>query len=63
MTAYDMSIAPGIEIPRASFNRTHNSKTTIDFDYVYPIYWDEVYPNDTFNMNATVFGLDRDWET
>lgn len=51
-----MQIAPGIEIPRASFNRSHNYKTTIDFDYIYPIYWDEIYPNDTFNMNATGFG-------
>lgn len=51
-----MAIAPGIEVPRASFNRTSNYSTTLDFDYLYPVYWDEVYPNDTFNMDATAFG-------
>lgn len=53
---FDMQHTPGIEIPRSSFDRSHTHKTTIDFDYIYPIYWDEVYPNDTFNMSATAFG-------
>jgi hypothetical protein len=53
---YDMAIAPGIEIPRASFNRSHTMKTTMDMDTIYPVYWDEVYPNDTFSMNANAFG-------
>ena len=52
----DFQMTPGVSIPRANFNRSSNDKTTLDFDYIYPVYWDEVYPNDTFNMNATVFG-------
>jgi hypothetical protein len=53
---YDMSAAPTLSIPRASFNRSHGGKTTIDFDIIYPFYFDEVYPGDTFNMDATVVG-------
>lgn len=52
---YDMSQAPTLTAPRASFNRSHGLKTTIDFDYIYPIFWDEVYPGDTFNCRPTMF--------
>ncbi len=52
---YDMSRAPTMTAPRANFNRSHGYKSTIDFDYIYPVYYDEVYPGDTFNMNPTVF--------
>lgn len=53
---YDMSKAPTMSAPRASFNRSHRHMTTIDFDYIYPVYWDEVYPGDTFSMNPQIFG-------
>jgi hypothetical protein len=53
---YDMSAAPTLTVPRANFNRSHGGKTTIDFDYIYPLYFDEVYPGDTFNMDATIMG-------
>jgi hypothetical protein len=53
---YDMAAAPTLSVPRANFNRSHGGKTTIDFDYIYPIYFDEVYPGDTFNMNAQIGG-------
>jgi hypothetical protein len=53
---YDMSAAPTLSVPRANFNRSHGGKTTIDFDYIYPLYFDEVYPGDTFNMDATIVG-------
>ena len=52
---YDMSKAPTLDAPRASFNRSHGHKTTIDFDYIYPVYYDEVYPGDTFNMQPHVY--------
>ena len=52
---YDMSKAPTMDAPRANFNRSHGHKTTIDFDYIYPIYYDEVYPGDTFNMNPHIY--------
>jgi hypothetical protein len=51
----DMSVAPTMSAPRANFNRSHGLKTTIDFDYLYPCYYDEVYPGDTFNMDTTMF--------
>jgi hypothetical protein len=51
-----MSITPGIQIPRANFDRSRRKMTTIDFDYIYPVYWDEVYPNDTFTMSCDAFG-------
>ena len=51
---HEFSIAPGPDVPRSSFNRSHGHKTTMDFDYLYPVYHDEVLPGDTFNMNATV---------
>ena len=39
---YDMSKAPTLNAPRSSFNRSHGHKTTIDFDNLIPIYYDEV---------------------
>ncbi|AXL15085.1 major capsid protein [Microviridae sp.] len=53
---YDMSAAPTMTAPRASFDRSHGYKTTIDFDSIYPVYYDEVYPGDTFTLNASAFG-------
>lgn len=50
-----MSKAPTMSAPRASFDRSHGHKTTIDFDYIYPVYYDEVYPGDTFTMNPHIF--------
>jgi hypothetical protein len=52
---YDMSKAPTLNAPRASFNRSHGVKSTIDFDSLYPMYYDEVYPGDTFTMNPAIF--------
>jgi hypothetical protein len=49
---HQFSQAPSAEIQRSRFDRSHGHKTTIDFDYLYPIYHDEVLPGDTFNLNA-----------
>lgn len=46
---------PNVSIPRSSFNRDHGHKTTIDVDYLYPIYIDEALPGDTFNVDMTGF--------
>jgi hypothetical protein len=48
-------ITPEVNIPRASFQRDHGHKTTIDADYLYPIYLDEGLPGDTFELNMTGF--------
>jgi hypothetical protein len=42
-------------IPRSQFNRSCGHKTTIDADYLYPVFVDEVVPGDTFNMRANIF--------
>ena len=52
----DFSRAPKANINRSIFNRSHGLKTTIDANYLYPIYFDNVMPGDTFQMNAHGFG-------
>ena len=52
----DFSRAPQANIQRSAFNRSHGLKTTIDANYLYPIYFDNVMPGDTFQMNAHGFG-------
>ena len=52
---YDQSRAPVIEAPRASFNLSFGHKTTIDFDYIYPVLCMEILPGDTFTVNPTIF--------
>ena len=53
--SYDVSRAPTMHAPRAHFDRGHRHMTTIDFDTLYPVYHDEVYPGDTFSMNTFMF--------
>lgn len=48
-------IQPNVEIPRSTFNRSHGHKTTVDVDYIYPIYVDEGLPGDSFEMDMTGF--------
>ena len=52
---YDVSKAPTLEAPRASFNISEGHKTTIDFDQLIPAWQRECYPGDTFSMNPTIF--------
>ena len=52
----DFSRAPKANINRSVFNRSHGLKTTIDANFLYPIYFDNVMPGDTFQMNAHGFG-------
>lgn len=49
------ALTPNVSIPRSSFDRSHGHKTTINADYLYPIYLDEALPGDTFNLNMTGF--------
>jgi hypothetical protein len=49
------SISPQAEIQRSSFNRSHGCKTTFDAGYLVPVFYDEVLPGDTFNLNMTAF--------
>lgn len=46
---------PQVKISRSSFDRSRSYKTTLNTDYLYPIYLDEVLPGDTFNLGITAF--------
>ena len=52
----DFSHSPRANIQRSVFNRDHGLKTTINGGYLYPIFYDEALPGDTFQMNANGFG-------
>lgn len=55
-TQHNFAISPQNQIPRSSFKRSHTVKTTFDAGRLVPFYIDEVYPGDTFNCKATLFG-------
>lgn len=55
-TQHNFSMSPQNQIPRSSFKRSHTVKTTLDAGRLVPFYIDEVYPGDTFNCKATLFG-------
>ena len=46
---------PKADIPRSSFRRNSNYKTTLNAGYLVPIFLDEVLPGDTFNLSITSF--------
>lgn len=41
---------PTISRTRNGFSIAETHKTTIQFDYLYPIYWKYIYPGDTLNL-------------
>lgn len=55
-TQHSFALSPQNQIPRSSFKRSHTVKTTLDAGRLVPFYIDEVYPGDTFNCKATLFG-------
>lgn len=46
---------PKPDIPRSVIAQEWGHKTTMDAGYLVPIYRQEVYPGDTFNVDATIF--------
>ena len=46
---------PSANVGRSSFDRSSGHKTTIDADYLYPLYWDIAYPGDTMNLKPHYF--------
>lgn len=46
---------PSVHTPRSVFNRSFATKDTLDFDYLNPVFVDEVLPGDTVVLNAQVF--------
>lgn len=56
MSSHVFARAPQIGIQRSTFDRSHNLKTTLDVDYLFPIYVDEALPGDTVVMRQHLFG-------
>jgi len=48
---HSFSRVPEARLPRSSFSRPFRHVTTIDEDYLYPLYTDEILPGDTVNLD------------
>ena len=46
------NILPQSKGIKSTFNLSEGLKTAIDFDYLYPVYWDELNPGDHFEMKV-----------
>lgn len=46
---------PDVRMARSKFDRSYTVKDTMDFDYLVPIYVDEVIPGDTHNLTMETF--------
>lgn len=46
---------PNVNIGRSMFDRSKTIKDTFDFDYLIPIYVEEVIPGDTYNVTVSSF--------
>lgn len=53
---HQFSQTPSVQTPRSTFDRSHGHKTTIDFDYLYPVFVDEGLPGDTYNLSMFAQG-------
>lgn len=54
-SAHLFSQIPQANIPRSTFKRDYDYKTTFDSGYLIPFLVDEVLPGDTFKMKASLF--------
>lgn len=52
---HSFAVTPSADIPRSSFRRNMNYKTTMNAGYLVPVFVDEVLPGDTFNLSITSF--------
>lgn len=52
---HSFAMIPDVKIGRSQFDRSHTIKDTFDFDYLIPIYVDEVIPGDTYNVTLSCF--------
>lgn len=52
---YVYNRVPSVSIQRSVFGRSHNYKTTLKGDYLYPVYVDEVLPGDSVKINVNLF--------
>lgn len=47
------SSVPTIRAPRSKFNLSYGVKTSMNVGTLYPVYLQEIYPGDTFNVDTT----------
>lgn len=55
VSSHSFAMIPKPDIPRSSFKTEQAHKTTIDAGYLVPIWWKEVLPGDTDNMQSAIF--------
>lgn len=48
----DSNVLPQAKGMKSTFNLSENLKTTLDFDNLYPVYWEELNPGDHFEMKV-----------
>lgn len=53
---HKFSQIPAVHTARSAFDRSFQIKDTFDFDYLVPIFVDEILPGDTCNLKAQTFG-------
>ncbi|AXH74006.1 MAG: major capsid protein [Microviridae sp.] len=46
---------PSVNMARSAFNRSYAIKDTFDFDYLTPLFVEEILPGDTMNLNVKCF--------
>lgn len=52
---HQFALQPDVKIPRSVFDRSFTLKDTFDFDYLIPIFVDEILPGDTCNVSLNTF--------
>ena len=55
ISQHDFARIPAPNISRSAFDRSHGFKTTFDGGKLFPIFYDEALPGDTFSLNASFF--------
>jgi hypothetical protein len=52
---HSFSSVPSVNMTRSKFDRSFTVKDTYDFDYLNPLFIDEILPGDTVNLNVKCF--------
>ena len=52
---HSFATIPDVRIQRSQFDRSFGIKDTFDFDYLVPIFVDEILPGDTCNVSLNMF--------
>jgi len=55
VSQHDFARIPSPSIQRSKFDRSHGFKTTFDAGKLFPIFYDEALPGDSFSLNSTFF--------